>query len=72
MDKALIRTGRIDIKIHFKKCSKQIYKEIIDHFYETNCDTNHLNDGTMSPSDVIELCFNNTCAKDVIDIIAKL
>ena len=67
LDSALIRTGRIDMKINFKKCSKVICKEIIDNFYETNCNIDNIYDSNMSPSDVIELCFNHENAKSVIE-----
>ena len=34
IDKALIRPGRIDMIIHFKKCSQAIVKEMVESFYE--------------------------------------
>jgi len=69
LDDALIRTGRIDMKINFEKSSKAICKEIIDNFYETSCNTDNIRDNIMSPSDVIEVCFNHENAEDVVKII---
>jgi ATPase family associated with various cellular activities (AAA) len=34
LDKALLRAGRVDLKIEFKKASRQIALEIISNFYE--------------------------------------
>ena len=34
LDDALIRPGRIDIKIEFKHCDKYVMKDIIEHFYD--------------------------------------
>jgi hypothetical protein len=34
LDPALIRPGRIDMKVHFKKCIPQILKQMIEHFYQ--------------------------------------
>lgn len=34
LDPALIRPGRIDMKVEFKKCSPPILNELIQHFYQ--------------------------------------
>ncbi len=34
LDPALIRPGRIDMKVEFKRCSTEITKELIQHFYQ--------------------------------------
>ena len=36
LDKALIRPGRIDIKINFKKCSLKMMKDLINNYFNCN------------------------------------
>lgn len=69
LDSALIRTGRIDMKVYFTKCSRKIYKEIIENFYEEECNVDDLPENILSPSDVIEICFNNKNINDTLETI---
>lgn len=36
LDRALIRPGRIDVKIHFTRCTRKMIAEIMANFYTTN------------------------------------
>lgn len=60
IDKALIRPGRIDMIINFKKCNTQILKEMIESFYEKTIDSldESLN-GKYSPAEVNQILFRN-------------
>ena len=63
-DKALIRPGRIDMIIHFKKCSRAVLKEMIEGFYEIKTPEHPLfEDSAMdekwSPAEVNQILFRN-------------
>jgi hypothetical protein len=61
IDRALIRPGRIDMIIQFKKCSLKILKEMITSFYEIEIED--LTDITLnekwSPAEVNQILFRN-------------
>lgn len=60
IDRALIRPGRIDMIIHFKKCSVEILREMIESFYDTKIE---LSDDSLnekwSPAEVNQILFRN-------------
>jgi hypothetical protein len=60
-DKALIRPGRIDMIIEFKKCSSKIVREMIMGFYDLEeLEWNHPElDGKWSPAEVNQILFRN-------------
>jgi len=60
-DKALIRPGRIDMIIEFKKCSSKIVREMIMGFYDlTHVEWDHPElDGKWSPAEVNQILFRN-------------
>jgi hypothetical protein len=60
LDSALIRPGRIDEKIHFTKCTKQMYYDIIENFYGITLpkDTEFI-ENKYSPAEVLEKCISN-------------
>ena len=63
-DKALIRPGRIDLIIHFKKCSRGILKEMVEGFYDIAVGDHPLfadirMDGKWSPAEVNQILFRN-------------
>ena len=60
LDKALIRPGRIDIKINFTKCSKTMIKDIINMFYDININLNkyrNIPEFTITPAELVQKCF---------------
>jgi len=61
IDRALIRPGRIDMIIHFKKCNRTILKEMVLSFYDKNFDG--LDDPSLdykwSPAEVNQILFRN-------------
>jgi len=60
-DKALIRPGRIDMIIEFKKCSSKIVRDMITGFYdlETLVWDHPEIDGKWSPAEVNQILFRN-------------
>lgn len=62
IDKALIRPGRIDMIVHFKKCSRPVLIEMIRSFYERTDivipDESSLED-KWTPAEVNQILFRN-------------
>jgi hypothetical protein len=61
IDRALIRPGRIDMIIHFKKCNRVILKEMVTSFYDKEFDNldNESLDYKWSPAEVNQILFRN-------------
>jgi len=62
IDKALIRPGRIDMIIEFKKCSRIILKEMLHSFYEGDFTDIQLDDALeykWTPAEVNQILFRN-------------
>jgi AAA+ superfamily predicted ATPase len=60
LDSALIRPGRIDEKIHFTKCTKQMYYNIIENFYGITLPKDiEFIENKYSPAEVLEKCISN-------------
>jgi hypothetical protein len=60
IDKALIRPGRIDMIVHFQKCSKAVLQEMVTSFYdkEVPIDGEGL-DMKWTPAEVNQILFRN-------------
>jgi SpoVK/Ycf46/Vps4 family AAA+-type ATPase len=61
IDRALIRPGRIDMIVNFKKCSRSIVQEMADSFFEAQValpEDADL-DGKWSPAEVNQILFRN-------------
>lgn len=76
LDKALIRPGRIDKKIHFAKASFKIVHQIMTFFFKNEMNFKEFKkiilkdvDEKYTPAEVFELCFNNS---NLIKAIKKL
>jgi DNA polymerase III delta prime subunit len=61
IDRALIRPGRIDMIVHFKKCNRQILREMVTSFYDKkqNDWTTEELDYKWSPAEVNQILFRN-------------
>lgn len=62
IDKALIRPGRIDMILQFKKCSIEILKEILTSFYEEDFSSFFFSDSLnykWTPAEVNQILFRN-------------
>jgi hypothetical protein len=70
LDDALIRPGRIDMKVNFTKCSDKMCRNILEHFYDTKLDDNFIFENyKYSPAELLEICFKN---HDDIDKCLKI
>jgi hypothetical protein len=60
IDRALIRPGRIDMIVHFKKCSCEILQEMVESFYDVKIGSfeDSLNE-KWSPAEVNQILFRN-------------
>ena len=61
IDKALIRPGRIDMIVHFKKCNREILREMATSFYDREFEdwTTPELDYRWSPAEVNQILFRN-------------
>ena len=61
IDKALIRPGRIDMIVHFKKCNREILREMANSFYDRKFDdwTTPEIEYRWSPAEVNQILFRN-------------
>lgn len=61
IDRALIRPGRVDMIVNFKKCNREILREMVHAFYEKTIDIP--DDPTLeykwSPAEVNQILFRN-------------
>jgi chaperone BCS1 len=62
IDRALIRPGRIDMIINFKKCSVAIVREMTNSFYDMSFDISQFDkslDYKWSPAEINQILFRN-------------
>lgn len=61
IDKALIRPGRIDMIVHFKKCNCAVLQEMVTNFYDKDFGdwTNESLDYKWTPAEVNQILFRN-------------
>ena len=59
IDRALIRPGRIDMIIHFKKCNHEILKEMVTSFYDKDIEGLLCDEYKWSPAEVNQILFRN-------------
>ena len=72
LDKALIRAGRIDMKVNFSKCSVQVCLQILELYFKTRRSTNQITklpSKKWSPAEVFELCYNINDLNQVLDML---
>ena len=72
IDRALIRPGRIDMIINFKKCNCEILKQMVSSFYDQEFEewTNETLDYKWTPAEVNQILFRNFDKPD--DAIGEL
>jgi SpoVK/Ycf46/Vps4 family AAA+-type ATPase len=63
IDRALIRPGRIDMIVHFKKCSIKTLREMVEGFHDFKLHDSTLIDPSLeekwSPAEVNQILFRN-------------
>jgi hypothetical protein len=59
LDEALIRAGRIDVKIHVSFCDYDMIKEIYNFFYKTNREFDIVYNKPITPADLNKICIDN-------------
>jgi hypothetical protein len=61
IDKALIRPGRIDMIVNFKKCNQKILQEMVNSFYDKEFEgwTTDSLDYKWTPAEVNQILFRN-------------
>jgi hypothetical protein len=68
IDRALIRPGRIDMIVNFKKCSLRILREMVESFYDEKIDSLAWTDESLiekwTPAEVNQILFRNFKNKD--------
>lgn len=66
LDSALLRPGRIDMKVYFGKCSRDNIAKILKLYFKTDINDKikeEIPEGKYTPAEIFELCFNynNLC-----------
>jgi hypothetical protein len=61
IDRALVRPGRVDLIVNFKKCNRAILREMVEAFYEEIVDIpeDESLDYKWSPAEVNQILFRN-------------
>ena len=75
IDKALIRPGRVDMIVNFKKCNRQIIQEMVTSFYDKEFEdwTNESIDYKWTPAEVNQILFRNfDSSEDAINELINL
>jgi ATP-dependent 26S proteasome regulatory subunit len=72
LDKALVRSGRIDLKIHFKRSEALQIKNIVNNFWDEEIEDIPKNwSYLITPADIINDCKSSDNYKDTIDLLRK-
>lgn len=77
IDKALIRPGRIDMIVHFQKCTLEVVNEMVTSFYDKQVAlTDTTLDGKWTPAEVNQILFRNfedpeAGVKELIELATK-
>jgi SpoVK/Ycf46/Vps4 family AAA+-type ATPase len=75
LDPALIRPGRIDIKIHFGKASLDIINKVLSHYYDIDntITVDNINlEYKLSPAEIINICRGFDNINDCIKYLNNL
>lgn len=78
LDRALVRPGRIDIKIHLEKCSRNVIRDILEHYYglrellkETSDKLSNIIESfylkEITPAELYLFCFKHSSIDKMIE-----
>ena len=73
LDSALIRPGRFDIIINFRKCSVNMLTDIVNNFFGSNLsprDFKNYDEFSITPAELVQLCFSCNSHTEVISRIS--
>jgi len=60
LDPALIRPGRVDLSLEFKRCNKKAIGDFFETFFPgNNLDVKNVEDGVWTPAEVAQICINH-------------
>merc|ERR1711936_1319970 len=69
LDPALIRPGRVNLSLEFKRCNKQAIEEFFETFFPNiPLDMEHVQDGVWTPAEVAQICINH---QDDVELAIK-
>ena len=75
IDRALIRPGRVDMIINFKRCNHAVIQEMVNAFYDRDVDVpkDAALEGKWSPAEVNQILFRNfedaeTAVKELVSL----
>ncbi|AYV81583.1 MAG: putative AAA+ family ATPase [Harvfovirus sp.] len=72
IDDALIRPGRIDLKIDFKKCSNMMIRDIVEYYFgEKLGSTVAFPDYIFAPAEIFQYCMNSSGIKEAVNKILR-
>lgn len=73
LDKALLRPGRIDCPIHFKKCNQENTIKLVEDYFENKIPedkSKEIKDRNFTPAEIFQLCSKyNDIEKVITDLI---
>jgi SpoVK/Ycf46/Vps4 family AAA+-type ATPase len=66
IDRALIRPGRVDMIVNFKRCNRAVMQEMLDAFYDQHVEMpdDETLDGKWSRAEVNQILFRNFAAPE--------
>jgi len=63
LDPALVRPGRVDSSLEFKRCNKKAIGQFFESFFgkdkSSALDMKNIKDGVFTPAEVAQICINN-------------
>ena len=61
LDPALIRPGRVDTSLEFKRCNQEVIAEFFATFFgKDSClDMKNVKDGVWTPAEIVQICVNH-------------
>merc|ERR1739844_573511 len=60
LDPALIRPGRVDLSLEFKRCNKKAIGDFFETFFTgNNLDVKNVENGVWTPAEVAQICINH-------------